>query len=146
MFLKIAKVPKGHSVFIIDNISQLKPLSFSKEETGFAEQQIKNDKGIILINRLDVQLFLIYANPEKENYLTKELLRKRGAALQSQLTALSIKEVVITNCGKEPMAAYHVAEGLALANYQFLKYKADARKLNILMKLLSTNKALPLKT
>lgn len=129
MFLKIAKVPKGHSVFIIDNVSQLKSLSFSKEETGFAEQQIKNDKGIVLINRLDVQLFLVYAIPQKENYLTKELLRKRGAALQSQLTALSIKEVVITNCSKEPMAAYHVAEGLVLANYQFLKYKSDAKKL-----------------
>lgn len=129
MFFRIAKSPKSHTAFIIDNASQLKALPLSREEIAFTEQQIKNDKNIVYINKLDVQYFIIHVPVQKETYLTKESLRKRGAALQSQLVALSVKEVVITNAGKEPMAAYHVAEGAALANYQFLKYKADAKKL-----------------
>jgi leucyl aminopeptidase len=129
MLLKIAKTLKGHSVFIIDNTAQLKTLSFTKEEILFADQQIKNDKGIVHINKLDTQYFLIHAKPQKELYKAKEAYRKKGAQLQQQLSALGIKEIIITNYSAEPMAAYLLAEGTILANYQFLKYKSDARKL-----------------
>lgn len=128
MYFKIAKNPRGHHVFIIDNSAQLKALSFSKEEIGFAEQQIKSENGIVHINRLDVQIFLIHTLPQKETYKAKETYRKRGASLQQKLSALSIKEITITNTASDPLAAYHLAEGIVLANYQFLKYKSDAKK------------------
>jgi leucyl aminopeptidase len=129
MFFKISKITKGHQVFLIDTIAQLKSLPLSKEEISFAEQQIKNEKGIVSINRLDTHLFLVHVPAQKENYKTKEAFRKKGATLQQQLAALSIKEITLTNHATEPMAAYHLAEGIVLANYQFLKYKSDARKL-----------------
>jgi len=128
MLLKIAKTVKGHQVFIIDNTAQLKSLSFSKEEILFADQQIKNEKGIIHINRYDAHIFLIHATPQKELYKLKEAYRKKGASLQQQLAALAIKEITITNIATEPMAAYVVAEGIVLASYQFLKYRTDAKK------------------
>ena len=129
MLLKIAKAPKGHHVFIIDNAAQLKTLTFSKEEILFAEQQIKNEKGIIHLNRWDTQIFLIHTAPQKELYKTKEAYRKKGAQLQKQLAALALKEITISNHSAEPMAAYLLAEGLILSGYQFLKYKSDAKKL-----------------
>jgi len=128
MLFKIAKNTRGHQAFLLDNTAQIKTLPLTKEEMAFAEQQLKSDKHIIHLNRLDHHFFLVYVAPQKEAYQGKELFRKRGAALLAQLSVLPIKEITFFNTTAEPLAAYHIAEGITLAAYQFLKYKSDAKK------------------
>ncbi len=128
MFFKMQKSPKGQLVQIIDNIIQLKNAGLSREELAYAEQQIRNEQKIVILNRFDFQVYLVYAAPKKEVYQSKEALRKLGAELQLLLQKARAKEITITNYTAETTAAYLLAEGLALASYQFLKYKSDAKK------------------
>ena len=128
MFFKMQKSPKGHLVYITDNITQLKNTGLSKEEQTYTEQQIKNEQKIIVLNRFDFQIYIIYTTAKKEAYQSREGLRKLGAELQPLLQKARAKEITITNYTAEVTAAYLLAEGLVLASYQFLKYKSDARK------------------
>lgn len=128
MFFKMQKSPKGQLVQVIDNIIQLKNAGLSREELTYAEQQIRNEQKIVILNRFDFQVYLVYAAPKKEVYQSREALRKLGAELQLLLQKAKAKEITITNYTAEATAAYLLAEGLALASYQFLKYKSDAKK------------------
>jgi leucyl aminopeptidase len=128
MFLKMQKSPKGHLIHIVENVAQLKLALLSKEELTYAEQQVRNERKIIVINRYEFQIFLVVTASKNENYKTREDLRKQGAELQPLLNAIKAKEITLTNHTSDPLAAYVLAEGLVLASYQFLKYKADAKK------------------
>jgi leucyl aminopeptidase len=128
MFFKMQKSLKGHLVHITDNINQLRNTGLSKEEQTYTEQQIKNDQKIVVLNRFDFQVYIIYVTPKKEVYQSRETLRKLGAELQLLLQKAKAKEITITNHTAEATAAYLLAEGLTLAAYQFLKYKSDTRK------------------
>jgi leucyl aminopeptidase len=128
MFLKMQKSPKGHLIHIVENVAQLKLALLSKEELTYAEQQIRNERKIIAINRYEFQIFLVVSIPKNESYKTRETLRKQGAELQTLLSTIKAKEITLTNHTPDPLAAYALAEGLVLASYQFLKYKTDAKK------------------
>ena len=129
MFFKMQKSPKGQLIYIIDQASQLKSISLSKEEITYAEQQLKLDRRILDLNRFDTQLYIVFIPAQKETYQAAEFIRKQGAALQDILYKIKSKEVTITNLSAILLAAYHLAEGLTLAAYQFLKYKSDAKKI-----------------
>ncbi|PSK90052.1 leucyl aminopeptidase family protein [Taibaiella chishuiensis] len=128
MFFKMQKSPKGQLVYIIDQATQLKQVNLSKEELGFAEQQLRNDRKLLELNRFETQLYIIVTTPQKESWQIAEHLRKQGAQLQDILYKLKSKEITITSLSATPLAAYYLAEGLALAAYQFLKYRSDAKK------------------
>jgi leucyl aminopeptidase len=130
MFFKMQKSPKGHLIHIAENVAQLKTLDLNQHELTYAEQQVRNDQKIVVINRYDFQYFLVIVPPQKDDvYKNRETLRKQGALLQPMLQNIKAKEITITNHSNEPLAAYLVAEGLALAAYQFLKYRTDTKKI-----------------
>jgi len=129
MFFKIQKTPRGHLAFLIQNISGLSDAGLSKEETLFVEKQQKNGGKIITLNRFDYQIFLLFLEEKKAAYQTAEMLRKLGATLQNSLNKLKAEEITLINCSSLPAAAGLLAEGMALAGYQFLKYKSEGKKL-----------------
>ncbi len=129
MFFKMQKSPKGQLIYIIDQPAQLKTAGLSKEEIIYAEQQLKYDRRILDLNRFETQLYIVFIPAQKENYQTAEFIRKQGAALQDLLYKIKSKEITITNFSATALAAYHLAEGLTLAAYQFLKYRSDSKKL-----------------
>jgi leucyl aminopeptidase len=129
MFFRMQKSPKGHLIYLIDNNTQLKNLSLTKEEIVYTEQQYKNDQKLVGINRFDFHIYVVLVPEKKEKYKTHEAIRKIGADLQIALQKIKAKEITICNNTADPMAAYLLAEGLTLAGYQFLKYKSDAKKI-----------------
>lgn len=129
MYFKIQKEAKSHSAYIIDEQDQIAALPLSKEEKSYIEKQIKNDQHIISFNHFTDTVFVLYIKSKNEFYKTKEAVRKLGAALQKELKNIKAKEIHILNNSSVQNAAYLTAEGIALANYQFLKYKSDAKKI-----------------
>jgi len=127
MFFKINKTHKGHAIAIIDNALQLKTLSLSKEEISFVEQQLKLGLKIVCLNKYDYQVYIVMIAAENELYKKAEKTRKLGAELEGLLYKIKAKEITLTNYSELAMAAYYLAEGICLANYQFLKYKSDAK-------------------
>src|SRR5690554_5276265 len=129
MYFKIQKTPKGHFIHLIDNVKQLGNLDLEKEEIAYAEKQFKNDLKFIAFNRYSHQIFIVLLENKKTEFQTLEIVRKLGATLLSTLNEIKSEEITIFNETGNNHFTYGFAEGLALANYQFLKYKSDAKKI-----------------
>ena len=57
-----------------------------------------------------------------------ELCRRIGDTFQGALNRSKERRVVIADLGENPNLAMALAEGAALGNYQFLKYRAGRKK------------------
>ncbi|HLU17372.1 MAG TPA: leucyl aminopeptidase [Edaphocola sp.] len=145
MFFKIQKNAKGHIVAIIDQKEQLQQLQLEKHELEYVYTALKNDQNPISLNRYSHHLFVVKATVPP-HWEADEQLRKKGAELCKTLNSLKLEQIYIHNLSEHKKAAYLLAEGLALANYQFLKYKSDAKKLkNSLSDILFSQKSITTK-
>lgn len=130
MELKIAQKPsKKHQLYIVDKAESLQQITeLSTHERLFATNAFKNDQTIISINQYNRYLFIYILKNKSTDSQTAESCRKTGAELQTTCNKLQLDEVTITNLSALPNAAILVAEGMVLANYQFLKYRTDNKK------------------
>ena len=97
-------------------------LDLERAQISFIKKELEATKDLILLQELNV---LHYYIPVKREALTgdaSEKLRRIGNRILGQLNAMRLTEVVINS--EVPDGAYSllVAEGMALGNYQFLKY------------------------
>lgn len=127
---KKAKSEQKTSLVIISSAFKSKPDYFlSKEQEQYISQEIKsNDKKFISLNALNRLVFVIVVPENKNHYSNLELLRKHGATIADALNANKHKEVQCVNEISEVDFSLALAEGIALANYQFIKHKPSAKK------------------
>jgi leucyl aminopeptidase len=139
MEFKIVQKPsKKHNLYIIDNPDQLRQIEdINDNERSFATNAFKNEQTAISINQYNRFVFINLIKIKKTEALTAEACRKAGAELAGFLNRQKLDEVTITNLSTRSDAAYLFAEGMALANYQFLKYRGEAKKLTNTFKLIS---------
>lgn len=147
MEFNIVQKTSKHRVYIIDNIKSLNKIeSLSKEEIAFAENSLKNEETTVSINQYTGFLFIYLLKPKKTDWQTREAIRKTGAGLQASINKNKFQEITIVNISSSSEAAYLLAEGIALANYQFLKYRTDSKKLeNTLRKINFTKQSITVK-
>lgn len=146
MFFKIQKTPKGNLAYIIDQVTQLEELDLEKSEKAYLGQQIKNEAKVCSINKYTHQVYIIYVDTKGAAWQLAEKIRKQGAALCAALNQAKAVEINISNLSTEKRAAYYLAEGLSLANYQFLKYKSNAKKItNSLNDIFFSNQSITVK-
>ena len=117
-------------VIPISKASQLKPYKLSSEETEFVKQQKKSGKDLIEVNRLTSSLFIYFINDsrERENYHVLESARVTGHKLSQVINHKGCTSMVIADGADQPQIALALAEGIALSQYQFLKYFKDQKK------------------
>lgn len=146
-FQILKKDNTGDHIYLIDDAAQLQKISgLSKEELAYAQQALKNEQTTLTLNRLQSHLFICLIKKKKQAHQDVEACRKAGAAMQATASRLKLKEVNISNASTIPEAAYAFAEGLALASYQFLKYRKEEKKLtNTLTKISFTTGSVTLK-
>ncbi len=132
MEFKIQQKPseKFHHIYIIDEASKAGLLpSLTDQETAYAETSFKAEQNIVTLNRYS-KLILIYLIKSKStDWQAREGCRKAGADLQAICNKHKVAEVTISNLSAMENAATLLAEGMALANYQFLKYRTDTKKI-----------------
>ena len=85
-------------------------------------------KKCAVINRLGTLVFVQQIEKKAEKYQTLEECRRAGSALATIINSNNIKEIAIVDAENKAPETLAVAEGMALANYQFLKYRKDADK------------------
>lgn len=93
------------------------------QEKEYIGTRLAGKKNIALLNRLDH--LLIFCSLEKEDVSTGNRLenaRKAGFELHSLLVDHEISSLSVINGGVSQEECIAFAEGLALTNYQFLKY------------------------
>lgn len=101
----------------------------TKSELDFATRQIdKYEKKTVIINQLSRFIFIQLIDDKKTSYLVAEALRKAGATIASKLNDNRINAVTLVDLLEDANAVLALAEGIALANYQFLKYRKNTDK------------------
>lgn len=129
-FKIVQKAPNKDHLYIADNIAGLERMpELDEQDRAFIKKAFDNDQNYISVNKQNRLVIVYFLKIKKTDWQTSEGIRKAGADLQSLLNKQKIAELVVTNLSEQANAAYLLGEGMALANYQFLKYRSDAKKL-----------------
>lgn len=146
-FKIVAKAGKKHQLFIIDDVATLKQITdLDANEKKFGTTALNSDQSFISINQYSRFIFIYLVKNKKTDWQTAEAIRKAGAEFQGLLSRQKLDEITITSLSKVGKAAYLLAQGIALANYQFLKYRSEAKKLtNTLERIFFTSQSITVK-
>ncbi len=97
--------------------------------TAYFEAELKKeDTKSLSYNYIGSYYSILIIDEKKEINQLKELVRKHAAKVTDGLNAAKHKEVYIYNQTKLTNLSLQAAEGLALANYQFIHHKPSAKK------------------
>jgi leucyl aminopeptidase len=111
-------------VFPVTDLKYLEKELFSSDELSYMETFFKDHKQrFFTFNRLSNVLFVCLMDKERDKNQRLQLYREQGAKLQAEANTLKLNALVIVDREKKPEEILACAEGLALRNYQFLKYK-----------------------
>jgi leucyl aminopeptidase len=129
-FKIVQKAGKKHQLFILDDAKSLSQVAeLSDGETKFVAEAFKKDQTSVTVNQYNRYVFFLLIKAKKSEYQTIEGLRKAGAEFAAIINKQKLDEVTISNLSSLPNAAYALAEGMALASYQFLKYRSESAKI-----------------
>lgn len=129
------KKAEGDIVVLCKKNSRLDDVGLSRPEAAYVHSQIENEKNLIEINQYKRFVYIIVAdnlfgkrNNHKQPYEKEEALRKAGVSIVQSLNRNKKTAVTLFDVTSDKKALLCVAEGMALGNYQFLKYFKDAEK------------------
>lgn len=128
LYLGFSKSTKSSQVYLIHQEELIKQISDDKNEITFIQQQFKHNNTCIPILRNGVVHFVVFLREFDEAVDTLENVRKEANKLTKMVNAYHIKEVVLKNFIEASDAAYVFAESMAMSNYQFLKYRTQAKE------------------
>jgi leucyl aminopeptidase len=93
------------------------------EEQVYIQERLAGDRNIAILHRLNqVIIFMRLEEEDKPRTTRLEYARKAGFDIHPILIDHELKSVTVINGGVEPGECVAFAEGIALTNYQFLKY------------------------
>ena len=127
---------KKNLVFLARDLKSLPSAFFSSRETGFMAGMVKKyKKELFSFNRLDHWVFVQLIKKEANEDKRKENSRKSGDILAGILNEQKIGGIVLFDAEGNPAETLALAEGIALGNYQLLKYRKNGEKKNTLEKI-----------
>jgi leucyl aminopeptidase len=126
MITIISKIPRpgnnDHVIVLIPEGEKIKSAFISKEEIKYVEACLKNKDKQILLNQFPRWIIIQIVSKKYSHPRLLEELRKSANSLHKTLNSHKIERITLMHASdnKEELIAF--AEGLALSNYQFLKY------------------------
>jgi leucyl aminopeptidase len=107
-------------VFAIENLKDLSQTGLSSSEIEFAKSRLKESNSVVFVHQLD-RCTAIVRMDKSNDHQSKQKLRNAGATITETFNKNKATEAVFETFVKSDDALC-VAEGMILANYQFLKY------------------------
>ena len=125
---------RDNLIFLSTDPKQLMDKDLSTEEISYIKlHHREHKKNVFAFNRISRWIFVVLFEKEKDNSLRLENYRVAGSKLLGTINDNKLHRVVVIDVENKPQECLAFAEGMALANYQFLKYKKDpSEKLNSL--------------
>jgi Leucyl aminopeptidase len=118
------KTNANAKVYLLNNLDEMEKTDFNTEEKEYFRRKYEKSKTkAVCINRYSSMVFVAVLDSEGKDYIRLETCRKNGAAIAKQLNNNNFEEILLISFAEQPKALLALAEGIALANYQFLKYK-----------------------
>ena len=115
---------KENAAYLVSSDKGLSTSIFSKEELTYIKKAIKAGDKEIEINHLSHSLFVVILD-KTNDYKTAEKARIAASGLINTLNKSKMKAITISS---ELAVTASFIEGMALANYQFLKYFSDKKE------------------
>ena len=115
-------------VFILESAEQIGKIGLRKEEADYVKKcyDDDNDKTVV-INRYTECYHIFFIDTTEAESKFMEKCRKKGASICKWLNANKYEDVLIQNIGEKRCVKMGTAEGMMLANYEFNRYKTDAK-------------------
>lgn len=131
--IKIRKVEefpgKDPVVLIGSKNSHFTEFLSGEKEKKYLKKLLSDKKTQITINQFNRQVFIqVLDDKNKPAYRVREELRLAASKILPEIRFHDIKKITLVHIDGSCDAVIDYAEGLALANYQFLKYYSDAEK------------------
>ncbi len=124
------KISSDQRLYIIDDEKKLNQVAgLTDAEKQYTRETFAKEQTLVTLNRYNYFIFIYLLKSKKTDSDTREACRKAGAEWLAVCNKMKLAEVTITNLSTLTCAAITIAEGAALANYQFLKYRNEAKKL-----------------
>ena len=108
-------------IILINDAAQLEDFSLSKDEIDYAKKCLDCKQNNFAINQYNRWVFVEVIGDCRED------ARKAANRLHALIVANKIEEVTVINTLKNKDIGFAFSEGLALSNYQFLKYFTDKK-------------------
>ncbi|MCU0422903.1 MAG: leucyl aminopeptidase [Bacteroidia bacterium] len=132
------KIKSGNSiadaVFVLaEKKTNLNKFGFNKTEVEYIKKKSESGDDLITINRLSSLAFVLLIDEyfEKQEETQLEWLRIQGSKLAQTINHHKYKSIALQSAVGNEDWLLAVAEGCALANYSFNKYKSKAEKLSL---------------
>jgi len=123
------RVAEGNRIVLLRKKTAQTDLVRDPAEQSYILDRLTGEKSVAVLNRLDH--VLIFKGLEEEDIpksVRLENARKAGFETHALLVDHQVESVTIVNEGVEAEESVAFAEGLALTNYQFIKYLSDRSK------------------
>jgi leucyl aminopeptidase len=117
---------KDNIVFIMTESNHLDQKTLSVEEIRYIKRHHReHKKNVFAFNRINQWLFVVFVEKERNLAARLENYRIAGAKLLIAINDSKLHRIVIAGLENKQSELLSFAEGMALANYQFLKYKKE---------------------
>ena len=136
---------KANLIIIADKQNTFRNLGLAEDQITYLKEKIEQGKEQIFLNKFDKKIFVqIIDNSTEDKNKLKEKARKGAKTICSMVNDEKIENIQITSVGTDKDIVLAFVEGLALSNYQFLKYftKDLDKKKNTLTSLEIANEAI----
>jgi leucyl aminopeptidase len=119
---------EGNRIILVSAEQKLDSFVTDPHEKTYVEKRLSGEKKMALLNRLD-HLVLFRKLKSEDTPLTTRLeeARKAGFEMHPTLNDHEVETVTVVNGGVSQEECVAFAEGMALTNYQFLKYLSPAK-------------------
>ncbi len=124
------KTESQHQFVLFREVAELQNIC-TTSELNFVKQLIEKKQIQIHLNRLSQQIFLLQTEEKQSPAHTAEQIRIGSNIMLSVINKLDITSLWISSTYQQPEHLLAATEGLALGNYQFLKYFSE-KKVNAL--------------
>lgn len=125
---KIKKAGEENLLIIAEGKTDFKKLGFKGEALKYIASQIKLEKKIIQVYHNESISYVYLVEKKKTHFLSTEACRIAGNSIGSMLNSQKLKNIQVIDADDKPQETIAFVEGLALGNYQFLKYRGNAQK------------------
>ncbi|NTW31374.1 MAG: leucyl aminopeptidase [Bacteroidetes bacterium] len=123
--------PNYNSIYLITDAKNLRSYGFTTIEISYIKtQNTVNEVKVFAFNRFKRWDFVQIIKKDDKDFTNIESCRKAGDALLCKINGNKISQVLIVDVEDNDVSAFAYAEGMALGNYQFIKYKKgkDSKK------------------
>jgi len=128
MIETVSKISGNQTVVYLICQDNLKLLGLNKETTTYVQKRIQTEENLVFLNYYHYGVYIQFSHEKKTGMAVLEYFREAGYKLHRQLETQKSGQIVVVDKTETPAHLLAFLEGLALSQYQFLKYFKDKEK------------------